>query len=233
MVVSHYVVSAVTIAGLVAGALGVFCLSQGLIGPNAGLILRAVLMGLAFAIFAGLVTGYYDSATASSWHINPTFQSLNPFGDYAGAPGSTKFIVIGAVSGAVLGFIFGFSASMIAQKLVGEISSDRVAIEGFKELATEMRGFPAIILLGVIVTILFSILLSTFGLSYLTGTPVLAAFVDTIVVFVGLGLLISLAPLFARGSQRQLQLIGLGLTLLGIATQFIPPTLDLLNIPIR
>jgi hypothetical protein len=69
--------------------------------------------------------------------------------------------------------------------------------------------------------------------------------VDTVLSTLGLTLgalllayalkLVGTMAVFFAGSMNdhQLQITGLILTLLGIATQFVPPVLDLLNIPIR
>jgi hypothetical protein len=70
---------------------------------------------------------------------------------------------------------------------------------------------------------------------------VLAALVFTVGLFAQVLILVVLAWFFtgflpARArtlSDRQLQIMGFTLTLLGIATQFVPPVLDLFNVKVK
>lgn len=206
MVVSRYVVDAIVIAGLMAGTAGVFCLASGLFGVIGNGVLRFVLAAIPTALWFG-------------W-LADLLSELAPFGIHV--PG-----VISWLLGGVLGIVLiRFSAHLGDDLHWSELSP-------FQDTGWLVLPALASLLAGIEAASKSSI-----GTALLVALAVFLIYVSFILVAFGIfvvltGLLFIVQSRALYLSSRQMQYLGLVLTLFGVATQFMSPILDLLNIPVR
>jgi hypothetical protein len=211
MVVSHYVVSSIQVAGLVVGLLGFFYLSLTLFGRTGFNLFRPLLPASAVAIAVSFMT-LNIITSAEIW----------------------KAAAIG-----VIGFVAAYWLACGAQfeKRKPEVVRTGPPLshshEGIDQEHHSSNLRPAysnvsILVLRVLPLALsaaFVILVASSGSTSGGQLILLVAIVEMFLYWPA-----ELVPML---SQRRLQYVGFTLSILAILTQFIPPVLDLLNIPVR
>jgi hypothetical protein len=211
MVVSHYFVDVILICGLVVGTFGVFYFSNGLFGRVGNLVLKWLLIVspvwvymVAFAIVA--------------------LVSAPSFGKQVDLPVLGFLYPAAAI---LLTFYLGimFSRAVFQRLQYPKAPTWRMPKKHWSDVATLVGLFLGFVLANVLIghlNLVYAIILSL-------GTAIVVEFASD-----ALSVVIAITVFRASNmNDRQVQLIGLALTLLGIATQFVQPMLDLLGIPIR
>lgn len=222
--VSRYLVDGVVIAGLFAGALGVFLLAPGFglslgvfgrygrllapLVPSSVVIIVCVTLGQLWTIaLGGICTFGPCPAAPAGYPID--------FGGYA-------WLVIGVVFLALV-YVVAFNAALYffsALIVFGSGSS----FEVYRVVRWLVILMAAVSLVAVPVYALLSHDQISLGVVLIPAYLVFLVLVDVTL----------LTPFLAsRDSDVRVKVTGLILTLAGIATQFVPPVLDRLNIPVR
>jgi len=207
-------VDAVLIGGLIVGTLGVFFLSNGLFGHVGNRILRWLL------IMAPIIA-YYAVSTGLGLTGRHTDTSLPYIG-----------FLIGFLTNPLLLIAFTvFVVIMMSRRIYKSMQTPSPPALKITK-AGRIFGIIAVCA-GLVEAPLIGIFVYHMG--FLETLPItIGVTVIFVVSIYVLQYLLGAAVFFAGNlTDHQLQLTGLILTLLGIATQLIPPILDLLNIPIR
>jgi len=204
--VSRYLVDGILIGGLIVGVLGVFYLSNGLFSDRGNGALRGAFAGVTVLVImaAAFGSGFWLLAPIQG----PTLASTLPqqLQDILNGPVLVLIIVFSGTSMTISlldAFYFGARGRTIIGRRMGIIVI-ALTVPALCLLAVSVIfTFPALAMVGFAVT-------CALGFWYIQVAP----------------------SRISKWSPRQMQIIGLILTLIGIATQFIPPLLDLLGIKI-
>lgn len=205
--VSRYLVDGIVIAGLLAGTLGVFYLSMGFFGKHRVSYLRPLLPAVTLPGLLMLLV--ISHPTLEHTRTRCLLTLCAP----VSAPATRQSQVAGLV-------VIGLSTYLLAYTL--------------QFLRPDVAGshFRVVEILWAVVIVIGGLTSFTFVL-FLFGNSFVAAIVGATYFA---GLYVALAALVLgsiRLSEEQLKVIGLILTFVGIATQFLPPILDLLNISVK
>jgi len=211
--ISRYLVDGFVIGGLAVGTAGIFYMAQGLFGPRGNAVLQGLLVAVLYALMLGFAQGINFSAlSTAAFHI-----------------GNLSAESFGRIFGAVFGFVVGYTESVsykrYREKATALGGKDGTRGNGRSERESWLQW--QVIVAAVIVSLSTAPLFAAFG-----GMPLLPLIVFPLTIG---AIFISLfaAAYWASGlTDRQLQFIGLGLTLLGVATQAIQPVCDLLGVKI-
>lgn len=210
--VSRYAVDVVLIAGLVVGTMGVLYLTQGLFGQRGNRVLRWLFAALILSMFWAFVWVMGD------WAGNPYKAST-----FFGLPEAAAVAIVAPL--ATIWFVAIYAPIYYVAKPL--VSSQRVeaSVKQIKQI------LPWAIPIGFVIGATFELVETT----YVKHQSLEQAVIRSLSLGISLGAFVAVvyvcvAIIATRPKERQQQIIGLILTLLGIATQFIPPVLDLLNI---
>lgn len=204
MVVSQYWVLGIQVSGLVLGLMGAFYLSVGLFGKMGSDIFTPLLPATAAALGGGIGFWFLWFASLPAPQRVPLFLEAN-----------TALAVLFAM---VL-FIVEYALVLVM----------RYYLRRQRDYPNLTDALPLrIIVIAVPVYFLF------FALSNLHTYPSIVNAVTHAGLEVTSAVALCIPPAaIPLLSERRLQVIGFGTIVVALLTQFIPPVLDLLNIPIR